>query len=574
MRSVLRKVPRLLWGVLVGSMLVSSGSGVMAEECAKRRAARLKPARPALLRGDCMTLAGRLEGLPDTSVLSVTLATRGTLEVAGEAVDDHCVVLGEMHERVSPVDGNRYAVGFEMRLPLHWNGRFFYQANGGIDGNVVTATGSAGAMAKTHPLHEGFAVLSSDAGHTAALGAAFGLDPQARLDYGYQAAQVLTPMAKELVRRAYGKGPDRSYFGGCSNGGRHTFVAMKRLAEEYDGFLAGAPGFRLPLAAIANIAGAQRYSSVATVPGDLSTAFTAAERKLVAEAVLARCDELDGLADGLVMDFVACQNAFSLFRDVPSCEGARDGTCLSDDQKSAIDPIFRGIPTGAGEVFYASFPYDAGLSGAGIGFWEFTAPLVLDSGGVGLIWSSPPEDPTEFVPPVYALTTPVDAMLAAIEVTDERYSESGLEFMLPPSPAELDTLAQRGAKVMVYHGVSDPIFSVADTARWYEEVDAHHGGDASSFVRFYPVPGMGHCSGGPATDQFNMLAPLVAWVEHGKKPRHILAKVRGEESLLGANADVPVGWSSERVRPLCPYPTVARYIGGGDSEGGQRFRCR
>src|SRR5262249_9985993 len=128
---------------------------------------------------------------------------------------------------------------------------FFHQGNGGIDGSVVTATGSFGGGPLTNALQQGFAVLSSDAGHSGSLGPAFGLDPQARLDYGYQAVGKLTPMAKQVVALAYGRGPDRSYFGGCSNGGRHTLVAAARYPEDYDGFLAGSPGFHLPLAALA-----------------------------------------------------------------------------------------------------------------------------------------------------------------------------------------------------------------------------------------------------------------------------------------------------------------------------------
>ena len=130
----------------------------------------------------------------------------------------------------------------------------------------------------------GFAVISSDAGHAGVAGPSFGIDPQARLDYGYQAVGKLTPMAKAVIQTAYGKGPDRSYFGGCSNGGRHTMVAAARYADQYDGFLVGDPGFRLPLAAIANIAGCQalRRRSPPTRPTS-STGFTAAERTLVVE---------------------------------------------------------------------------------------------------------------------------------------------------------------------------------------------------------------------------------------------------------------------------------------------------
>ena len=129
----------------------------------------------------------------------------------------------------------------------------------------------------------GFAVISSDAGHAGSLGPFFGLDPQARLDYGYQAVAKLTPMAKAAIQTAYGKAPDRSYFGGCSNGGRHTMVAAARYADQYDGFLVGDPGFRLPLAAVANMAALQGYATVATNPADPSTGFTATEQKLVAE---------------------------------------------------------------------------------------------------------------------------------------------------------------------------------------------------------------------------------------------------------------------------------------------------
>ena len=141
-----------------------------------------------------------------------------------------------------------------------WTGRYFYQGNGGLDGNIVPAIGSAGGdHSLGSALLQGFAVISSDAGHSGAQTLTFALEPQARLDYGYQAAQKLTPMAKALVAAGYGRGPDRSYFGGCSNGGRHTLVATSRLAAEYDGFLAGSPGYNLPKAAV--VAGLGGHSS-------------------------------------------------------------------------------------------------------------------------------------------------------------------------------------------------------------------------------------------------------------------------------------------------------------------------
>lgn len=535
---------------------------------------QLSAATPASLSGTCESLAGRLATLANTSITAASTVAAGTLSVGGQPVPEHCLVSGRMHQRVSAVDGQTYAIGFEMRLPRAWNGRFFHQANGGLDGNVVAATGATGGGPLTHALHKGFAVISSDAGHTAAQIPAFGLDPQARLDYGYQAVGKLTPMAKGVIQAAYGKGPDRSYIGGCSNGGRHTMVAAARYADQYDGFLAGAPGYNLPKAAVANIFGAQRYAGVATNPADLSTAFTAAERTLVSQRVLAKCDALDGATDGLVQDVAACQAAFSLASDVPTCSGARDGSCLSAAQKSAIAPIFSGAVTSTGAPVYASFPFDAGHGSPGVAFWEFTASMVLDPGAVGFVFQVPPVNPAGFNPPQFSLTANIDALVQAINASNGTYTESAMSFMTPPNPTALGTLKGRGAKLMVYHGVSDAIFSVNDTETWYRGLQSANNGNAADFARFYRVPGMGHCSGGPATDQFDMLASLVDWVENGRAPDQVTASARGAGNAGGVNPEVPAGWAADRTRPLCPYPQVARYKGTGSLESAANFECR
>ena len=515
----------------------------------------------------CAELASRIS-YANTVITSAAPVAAGALTVAGKPVLAHCLVKGSMHQRVSPVDGQNYAVGFEMRLPVDWNGRFFYQANGGLDGAVVTATGGIGGGGPLdNALNQGFAVISSDAGHGAAT-PLFGLDPQARLDYGYQAVGKLTPMAKSVIQAAYGKGPDRSYFGGCSNGGRHTMVAAARYGEQFDGYLVGDPGFRLPLAAIANIAGGQAYASLATTQGDLSTGFTEAERALVSSAVLGKCDALDGARDGLVQDTAACQAAFSLERDVPVCGAqGRDGSCLSAAQKSKIGPLFSGAATSTGNRFYSSFPYDAGLGASNWAFWKFVSPLQLDSGAVAMIWKVPPVNPATFNGPAFALSSSIDTLLAQVAATDATYTESALSFMLPPHLTDYSTVKNRGAKMMLYHGTSDPIFSSDDTTAWYDNLRAANGGDASGFARFYRVPGMNHCSGGPAADQFDMLTPLVNWVEKGQAPERVVASVRGAGNAGGANPDVPASWSAARTRPLCAYPQVAQYVGNGGGSG-------
>ena len=121
--------------------------------------------------------------------------------------------------------------------------------------------------------------------------------------------------------------------------------------------------------------------------------------------------------------------------------------------------------------------------------------------------------------------------------------------MTPPNETDLSALKNRGAKMIVFHGVADGVFSPMDTAHWMDRLQANYNGRASDFARLFLVPGMNHCSGGPATDQFDMLAPLVALVEQGKAPDSVTAKARGAGANV-VNAELPASWSANRTRPL------------------------
>ncbi|MBW8835302.1 MAG: tannase/feruloyl esterase family alpha/beta hydrolase, partial [Burkholderia sp.] len=491
---------------------------------------RLSAATPAALVGNCAALASKLS-FANTTFSSVQDVPAGTLKVAGKPIAEHCLVQGQMNQRVSAVDGKTYAIGFEMRLPVAWNGRFFYQANGGLDGNVVTATGEIGGGGPLNDaLNMGFAVMSSDAGHSSSQNPLFGLDPQARIDYGYNTVAALTPMAKQAIRAAYGKVPDRSYFEGCSNGGRHAMVAAARSSAEYDGIIAGDPGFHLPKAAIGEMWGAQQLAKVATATTanglpDIKTGFTAAERQLVASRIIAKCDALDGAGDGMVQDIKACQANFSLAADVPTCSGdVRDGTCLTTAQKDAIGNVFSGARNSAGTALYASFPYDVGVSGTGWAQWKQTNSITLDPAAAAFTFTTPPQSASLLAQlSSYALNFSMDTDAPKIFATSGAYAESSWSFMTPPDETNLGALKRRGAKLMVYHGTSDPVFSSNDTTDWYQRLMAANGGDASNFARLYTVAGMNHCSGGPAADQFDMLTPMIAWVEQGKAPDSVIA---------------------------------------------------
>lgn len=275
-----------------------------------------------------------------------------------------------------------------------------------------------------------------------------------------------------------------------------------------------------------------------------------------------------------MQDSAACQKAFDLARDVPTCSGARDGSCLSAAQKTGIAGLFAGAKTESGATIYTSFPWDAGLATPGWASWKFASPIDRDSGAVAFIWSVPPADKASFDGRDFVLNANLDNLLARINATSSTYPEHALSFMTPPNPANLSTLKNRGAKMLVYHGSSDPIFSSNDTTAWYEQLRAANGADASNFARYFPVPGMNHCSGGPATDQFDMLTPLVNWVEKGQAPDSVTASARGAGNAGGVNADVPAGWAANRTRPLCAYPKVARYNGTGSIEDAANFSCQ
>ncbi|MDM7949809.1 tannase/feruloyl esterase family alpha/beta hydrolase [Hydrogenophaga sp.] len=516
-----------------------------------------------------------------TALASSAAQATGALKMAGRDVPEHCLVKGSMHARKGS-DGRDYAIGFEMRLPKDWNGRFYYQGNGGLDGNVRPAEGALGGGPLTGALMQGFAVISSDAGHTGAQTPYFGSEAQSRLDYGYQAVAKLTPMAKALIATAYGKGPDRSYIGGCSNGGRHAMVEAAR-GQAYDGYLVGAPGYRLPNAALAQLWGAQQWAPLAA-PGattqhpmvptaripDLSGAFTRTERQLVADAIVARCDAIDGARDGMVQATQACQSTFKLATDVPSCTGERNGQCLSSAQKAVIAKVFAGGRTDDGQSIYSAFAYDPGLAADNWATWKFTNSVALDPLAVGSVFSVPPGR-------VDPLTVDINARLPLFSATSEMYRESGMSLMTPPgheNPVNHARLLERGAKMVLYHGVADAIFSAEDTRQWMLRLDKALGGQADRMARYFPVPGMAHCSGGPSTDQFDLLTPLVRWVEHGQAPQAVPARAHGVGHPGGVNAELPAGWAPSRSRPLCAYPSVATYKGSGSLEDAASFSCR
>jgi hypothetical protein len=529
-------------------------------------------------------------GLANVTITSATEAP------ADKGLPAACVVTGAANRRVG-VDGKAYALDFEMRLPLQWNGRFLHQVNGGNDGAVLPAIGDPeelNAYGGKPALARGFAVLSSDEGHKGddpanaafglAAGAAFAVDPQARDDYGYSGDMTLGPIGKAIIAKFYGEAPARSYMFGCSNGGRHVMVAASRMGDQYDGFVAGDPGFNLPRAAIQHAWDVQSFEMVDL---DVKKSFSPADMALISRKVLEACDKLDGVEDGMVDDIKACQKVFRL-ADL-QCASDKTDQCLSKTQVEALTRAFGGPKNSSGEQLYSDWPFDGGMNSANWRFWKVFSgippwnnnPLIATMGAASLaaIFTTPPTftkgDPDSLMaflshfdfdkdaPKIYAKGTfTVDGK--AIE-----YKESAWDFMTPPDADDpkLEALKGAGHKIILYHGQSDRVFSFNASTAWMDKLNANNGGDAGAFARLFAVPGMNHCSQGPTTDNFDMLSAIVDWSEQAKAPDRIIATV------TPGNREVPADWSPDRTRPLCPWPKIARYVGG-DKEKAESFECR
>lgn len=496
---------------------------------------------------------------------------------------DHCRIVGHTDEREG-IDGNSYAIRFELRLPNEWSERFVHQFNGGNDGSVVPALGGVSSVSGGPALPRGFAVVSSDAGHQGdvhpeaglAGSARFGLDPQARSDYGYNAVAVLNPIAETLVESYYGQPIQYRYGAGGSNGGRHALVAASRMPEAFDGLLVGYPGLSLPRAAVQHAWDVQAFKAI---NGDVRTAYSRDDLALVSEYLLQQCDALDGLTDGIIHNVLACQEVANL-DDLICQSGAVDG-CLSHSQVAALKAVHAGPVNSQGVPLYSDWPLDTGIAVNDWRFWKIESgippwdglPLiaVMGSSSLAQIFTTPPTavdgDPQSLEN--YLLNFDFDVDAPKIYATDGAFTESAMDFMTPTDldQPRLDGFNDAGGKLIVFHGVSDPVFSVNDTSRWFERLNHYHGGQADQFVRYYTVPGMTHGPGtNPATDDFDFFEALIRWVEQGEQPASIVASTNTANELA-------MNQFGQIERPLCPYPSFAYYVGG-PTDSADSFKCR
>jgi feruloyl esterase len=464
----------------------------------------------------------------------------------------HCVVEGEVNKHVGP-DGKEYGDKFQLRLPDAWNGRFLFQGGGGLDGVLSPAVGLTHRGFKT-ALARGYAVVSTDGGHQAKnpMDASFGGDPDARADYQFRSTDLVAQVAKKIITEYYGSAPQQSYMAGCSNGGREAMLAAQRYPTLFDGIVAGDPAFNLTRAAIAEAWFSVKMAEIAPkdasgVP-QLAKAFSDADLKLVTQAVLQACDELDGLKDGMIDNPGQCHFQPSVLK----CKSAKDDTCLSADQLRALEATFAGPTDSKGNPLYSDWPYDAGLADPGWRAW------ILGNGMMPslnvLIY--PLFVNSVALPPGEA---PISGPFAFdFDKDPQRIAKS--ESLINTDSTDLRAFRARGGRLILYTGMSDPVFSANDLIRYYGRLADNNGGIASTqqFVRLFRIPGMNHCMGGPALDTFDDLTAIEDWVEKGVAP----------DRLVATGAAFP-----GRSRPLCPYPQISRYKGQGSTDEAANFAC-
>lgn len=503
-------------------------------------------------------------GTLDDTALKTRYVPAGTRRpgnaTTGAFLPGHCVVTGRIGERIGE-GGRTFATGFELSLPDTWNGRFLYLGGGGNDGILRdTSLSSSISIGTPSPLGQGFAVVSTDAGHSGQVAATFGPDARARIDHAFDSHDKTARAAKGLIRERYGRKPDFSYFSGCSGGGRQGMMFSQRFPEHFDAITAGAPAMRVSSGAtVAAMWNTQKFTAIA--PRDaqgaaiLSKAFSNADLDLLAKGINQACDAADGLADGMVNHVQACRFDPAVLQ----CTGAKTDACLSPAQVGALKDVFAGPRDSAGRALYAGQPWDPGVAAPGWRAWT-----------LGSSTTAKPDSRYHFLM-VDALqhefVTPPDPTLEALNFNFDRDPARMKWFSAVYDTYEdtrLDAYRRRGGKLLFIHGMSDPIFSAQEMLAYYQQLAANNGGveRTKQFARAFVVPGMTHCSGGPATDTYDSVQAMVDWVEKGVAPDRIHAVAAPNNA-----------WFPNRSRPLCPFPQYAKYKGTGNPEDASSFAC-
>ncbi|MCB2106442.1 MAG: tannase/feruloyl esterase family alpha/beta hydrolase [Rhodobacteraceae bacterium] len=439
-------------------------------------------------------------------------------------------------------------VGVEIRLPMSaWNGKLLFTGCGAMCGTMLGAAACDDAVAR------GYACATTDMGHR-------GLpydgkwaynNPIAETDLGHRATHVAAVAAKAIITAFYGADIDKSYYRGCSTGGRQGLIAAQRYPYDFDGIIAGSPVlYQLmgpPL---------QLFWGV-TANLDTNGDPILSERKLpaLAKAALDACDAVDGLKDGLIDAPMECDFDPSVLR----CSGAPDDNCLTDAEIAVVKKMYDGPPPPEGKSF---------------------APLGMLPGSE-LNWGGYFRGGKQS--PNYGFAGELLRYLVFADDPGPSYEPTMFDWQRDPqrlnlsvqtaANPDLSLFRDGGGKLIIFHGLADSAIMASSTTSYFDMVTRTMGGAEATgeFAKLYLPAGLGHCTGGPGLNTVDFLTALENWVERGEGPDGLTAyNIENTQPV----ATLPVGFKPSQAkfaRPVFPYPARAVYDGSGDWKDPRNF---
>jgi len=441
----------------------------------------------------------------------------------------------------------------EIWLPTSgWNGKLQGIGNGGFAGSIDF---NSLASAVAH----GYAAAATDTGHQGdGTDAAWALrHPEKIVDFGYRAIHETAVTAKAVMFAFYGQSPKRSYFNSCSNGGRQGLVEAERYPSDYDGIGAGAPANYWTHLMAAVVYNAQALSE----PG---SSIAPSKLPAIEAAVLNACDALDGVKDNVIENPAQCHfDPGTLL-----CKGTETDACLTALQIEALRKIYGGAKTSKGDMILPG--YSAGGEAEPLDWAEW---ITGDHGNPSL--------QSAFGTSFFKYIVYGDAdwnYQTSTADQNVKLADQRMASLLNATDPDLSRFANRGGKLLLYHGWNDAAIPPQNTVNYYNSVVEKMGSQrAATFIRLFMVPGWGHCGGGTGPDVFgqstvprsdadhDLAAALERWVDLGKPPEQVIAT----KMKPGSNSRVPM-----RTRPLCAYPLTAHWKGVGSTDDAVNFVCK
>jgi feruloyl esterase len=447
------------------------------------------------------------------------------------------------------------AVGFDLKLPAVFNGRYLQYGCAGLCGVIFPGTPAFPAPPGPcgPPPGAEFAVAATDDGHTGQPadspfqaitdGSWAAHNQAARDDYFYRGPHVVSVAAKRIIAAYYGSAPEYSYFSGCSTGGREGLLEAQRYPHDFNGIIAGSPGIFMQ-ALLGVYFG---WNARANMDARGAPILTADKLPALHNAVMAACDSLDGLSDGQIDDPRACRFDPGSIQCPPRTDRP---TCLTPAQVAVVRKVYAGPNDGHGHRLYPGGE-PRGTELAWVGY------LVPSNG-----YTIAPLPDNYFRYVGYPIGSPASS-LATFQFTVRefrRLTAVGAEGNA--LSVNLSAFRAAGGKLIIYHGWADQGISPFGTLDYYQRLWQHNGGLRATqrWARLFMIPGLYHCdTGGDTLTALNPFPALVDWVEHGHAPDHIIAT--GHDSAGKA-----------RTRPVFPYPLRAVYDGTGSINDARNFK--